>query len=286
MDGVVLKERILAMKARVDKTETELITQINNLSVLDSLWNEIDSYAEYIRLNKQDVVNFNVCGKKFTTSMETLLNIKDTFFYKLVTSKKVNLNNEIFINRDPKFFNLILDYLRRKSINLKRFNNEELQRFKFEAEYFELNDILNEIGDNTLEIELVGFEFSGPYMSGTTEIGSNNLDAVLERNLGSGGICANSPGFITFELNKEWEIDAVEVGGYTGNSSYWSYENGYGADIEVSTDKEKWTKIGTIPSGYGSNIATVRFERKKARWVRFKHNSLLGLGFVKFIPAK
>jgi hypothetical protein len=97
MDGVALKERILSMKTRVDKTENELISQMNNLSVLDTLWNEIDSYADYKRQNDNHIVNFNVCGKKYSTKIETLLNIKDTFFYKLVTSKKVNLNEEIFI---------------------------------------------------------------------------------------------------------------------------------------------------------------------------------------------
>ena len=285
MDGVALKERILSMKSRVDKTENELIAQMNNLSVLDSLWNEIDSYAEYMRQNENHIVNFNVCGKRFSTKVETLLNIKDTFFYKLVTSKKVNLKEEIFISRDPKFFSLILDYLRKKSINLKRFSKTELVRFRFEADYFELNDLVNEIGDNTLEVEIVGFEFSGPYMSGNIEIGTNKLEDVLDKNLYNGGICATSPGYIIFELNKEWEIESVEVGGYSGNTSYWSVENGYSASIELSTDKDKWTNVGTIPSGFGSNIATVRFSKKKAKWVRFKHNSLLGIGYVNFNKA-
>jgi hypothetical protein len=286
MDGVALKERILSMKTRVDKTENELISQMNNLSVLDTLWNEIDSYADYKRQNDNHIVNFNVCGKKYSTKIETLLNIKDTFFYKLVTSKKVNLNEEIFISRDPKYFNLVLDYLRKKSINLKRFNKDELARFKFEAEYYELNDIINEIGDITIEVEIVGFEFSGPYVSGTIEVGTNKLDDVMDRNLHNGGICANTPGFIIFELKKEYEIDSIEVGGYAGNTSYWSVENGYSANIEVSTDKDKWIQVGTIPSGFGSNIATVKIEKKKAKWVRFKYHSLLGIGFVQFNKTK
>jgi hypothetical protein len=286
MNGVALKERILSMKGRVDKTESELIAQMNNLSVLDSLWNEIDSYAEYMRRNENHIVNFNVCGKRYSTKVETLLNIKDTFFYKLVTSKKVNLKDEIFISRDPKMFSLILDYLRKKTINLKRFSKSELVRFRFEAEYFELNDIINEIGDNTQEIDIVGFEFSGPYMSGNVEIGTNKLEDVFDKNLYTGGICATSPGYIIFELNKEWEIESVEVGGYGGNTSYWSVENGYSATIEFSTDKDKWTNIGSIPSGFGSNIATVRLSsKKKAKWVRFKHNSLLGIGYVHFNKA-
>ena len=63
MDGSVLKERILEMKARVESTEKVLNSQIESLAGLESLWNEIDSYAEYMRTNQNHIVTFIVCGK-------------------------------------------------------------------------------------------------------------------------------------------------------------------------------------------------------------------------------
>jgi hypothetical protein len=285
MDGTALKERIIKMKERVDQVETELLAQISSLSLLEEKWTEIDSYAEHMRTTDNHIVKFNVCGKKFQTYIATLLNIKDTFFYKLVVSKKVNLKNEIFISRNPEWFAVILDYLRKKTLNLKRFNRHQLNELRFEAEYYELNDILNEMGDSYLEIEFVKLETSPPFFGNNAIVGTNNLDDISDRNLAKGGIVANTPGKIWIEFNKEWEVDGLEVGGYTGNASYWSYDNGAGSKIELSVDNNKWEQVGTIPSGYGSNIAKLNFTKQKAKYIRFTSSSYIGIGYLKMNKA-
>jgi hypothetical protein len=286
MDGNALKERIMKLKERVDGVETVLLGQIADLSLLESRWNEIDSYAEQVRTGEQHLVTFNVCGKRFQTYIATLVNIKDTFFYKLVVSRKVDLKKPIFLTRSPEWFSIIFDYLRKKSLDIKRFSKKQLNELRFEAEYYELNDILTEMGDSYLDVEFVRLETSGAYFANNAIVGANTLDDLGDRNLAKGGIIAASPGKILIELNKVWEVDSLEIGGYSGNPSYWSCDNGYGATIELSEDNKTWSNIGTIPYGYGSNIQRVSFSKQKALYIKFTYSSYIGIGFLKLHQAK
>ena len=94
------------------------------------------------------------------------------------------------------------------------------------------------------------------------------------------GICANSPGWIVIELNQEWEFDTIMVGGWKGNSTLWYADNGAGAQILTSTDKTNWKSVGTIPYGYGNNIATVKLTKSSARYIKFNCNSYVGIGYL------
>jgi hypothetical protein len=73
----------------------------------------------------------------------------------------------------------------------------------------------------------------------------------------------------------------MDIGGYAGNTSLWSSENGAYASIKVSTDKLNWTQVGTIPSGYGSAIKTVTFGTVSALFIKFEYTSYLGIGYLK-----
>src|SRR5574343_261602 len=95
---------------------------------------------EIIKIN-DDIIRFDVGGKKFATRKSTLLSVKDTLFYKIVVTEKLNLKEEIFIDRSPKFFGYILDYLRYHTINYSRFKGKEIEELKLEAEYYDLFEI-------------------------------------------------------------------------------------------------------------------------------------------------
>ncbi|CAJ0938404.1 unnamed protein product, partial [Mesorhabditis belari] len=93
-----------------------------------------------------DIINFNVGGKKFSTFRKTFP--KDTPFYKwFVTGTKevpfVVRENEFFIDRDPKTFSVILNYFRLKTAGqlweacLPK-DPDRLALLTQEAEYFNL----------------------------------------------------------------------------------------------------------------------------------------------------
>lgn len=67
---------------------------------------EID---QLIRNQNENVIRLNFGGNRFVTKIETLLSIKDTLLYKIVVSKKFNLQDELFFEWNPKIFEIIID---------------------------------------------------------------------------------------------------------------------------------------------------------------------------------
>jgi len=130
----------------------------------------------------------------------------------------------------------------------------------------------------------VSFEYSGAYSYNGQTAGGGKVSDLRKRDLTS-GICSTSPGWIIIELNANWEFDEMEVGGWTGNSTLWYNANGSGASIQTSSDKTNWKTVGTIPTNYGSAIQKVKLTLSSGKYVRFNHNSYLGLGFVVEVGA-
>ncbi|KAF5303642.1 hypothetical protein FQA39_LY09889 [Lamprigera yunnana] len=83
-----------------------------------------------------DILHLNVGGKRFSTSLQTLTWIPDTFFTALLNGRIPTLRDEkgaVFIDRDPKLFSVILNYLRTREIELK---DIEIKTLRHEAEYY------------------------------------------------------------------------------------------------------------------------------------------------------
>jgi hypothetical protein len=70
-----------------------------------------------------DIINLNVGGQRFSTSRQTLTWIPDSFFTAML-SGLISTNRDeqgyIFIDRDPKLFSIILNYLRTKELGKKK----------------------------------------------------------------------------------------------------------------------------------------------------------------------
>lgn len=289
----VLKDKLLAVKNKVEKLHDDIELQVNELDSKEEKWKELDQIAEEFlnsenknKINGNTLVKFNVSGKKFITKVETLLSIKDTLFYKIIISEKFDLTKEIFFDRSPRFFSVILDYIRYKKIYYQRFSKEEIDDIKIEADYFEVSDISDYLCSNVKDLEIIRFEFSGPFIYSGTAVGTNNINDINDKKCLK-GICTTVNGFITFELNAEWKLEGLEIGGYRGNPNSFAPENGNGANILVSVNKLHWITVGIIPSGYGSVIKTVKFNNvHSAKYIKFQHHNYLGIGYLKLIPKK
>ncbi|KAF4532204.1 hypothetical protein B566_EDAN002267 [Ephemera danica] len=88
-----------------------------------------------------DIVHLNVGGTRFSTSRQTLLCVPDSFFTSLLCGRISSVRDEmgyIFIDRDPKLFSTILNYLRTRDID---FNNCDIQALRHEAEYYGLGPL-------------------------------------------------------------------------------------------------------------------------------------------------
>ncbi|CAF1464475.1 unnamed protein product [Adineta steineri] len=94
------------------------------------------------------MVILNVGGEKYTTSVDTLTRIKDTFFTALLSNQweleRDPVDKSIFIDRNGKIFTYILEYLRTNLV-LNNVMKDEILRYSLliEAEYFRLHTLID-----------------------------------------------------------------------------------------------------------------------------------------------
>jgi hypothetical protein len=145
-----LKKDLLNTILNLENLTLKFENEIKELQRRESEWDEVNQKTEKF-LNKNiknyPVIKINVGGKLFATKLETLLSVKNTLFFKLILCEKFDLTKEIFIDRSPRFFSVILDYLRYKKISFERFSETELIDLKYEADFYEIgtiSDYLNE----------------------------------------------------------------------------------------------------------------------------------------------
>jgi hypothetical protein len=277
-----LKDKLLKVKTKLENITKGLEDKITDLGEKNTKWKEMDKLAEEIlSTNCDQVVWFNICGKKFATKLDTLLTTKDTLFYKLILSNKFDLSKELFFDRNPRFFSILLDYLRYKKFDIKRFTKDEIEDIRIEANYFEITEILDVLEDNSLVLDFVSIEHSGIQFSKNekTEV---ILKHLKDRDM-SKGICVASPGYILLELRNEIEFNEIEIGGYRGNVQQFSPDNGAGASIEAGMSKDELRTVGTVPYGFGSAITPIKCSKTNARFIRIKSNGQMGLSYLNLL---
>jgi hypothetical protein len=280
----MIKEDLENLKHQLEAIEQNLQGNMSLLTEREEKFVKLDKAAKEIMETKsEEIVRLNIGGRKFSTTIKTLMSISDTLFYKIIITKCLDLKKEIFIDRNPDVFPYLLDYLRYKKINYSKFSFEELVQLKEEAEYFEILPVEQYLEDIAKEKNIVGLEVSAFYQEGSNPVGSRDYKVLSDRNLTT-GICTTYIGWFMVELNTEHWIEEFEIGGFTGKSD-WINSAGYGAgaNIFTSTDKKTWTNVGTLPSNFGQMIIKHKIQKSKARWVKFEGSVYFGIGFLKFL---
>jgi hypothetical protein len=282
----LLKQELNNLKKKLEEIELELEEKGKEITIREEKWNQMEKQVdEIIEKNLEDIVKFNVGGKKFATRKESLLRSKDSLFHKIAVSGRFDFTKEIFFDRSPKVFPIILDYLRGNEIIYTGFSREEAEELLLEAEYYELTEVVDIMQQRMKEIDFVQFESNGIFTYNLTAVGTNKVEDLKDSS-GNKGICTISPGWITIELNNQWEFDEIEIKGYCGNSTAWYPGNGSGAQIMTSVDKINWKTVGSIPGNFGASIQTVKLTKSLARYIKFSYSSYLGIGYLKIKKLK
>lgn len=91
------------------------------------------------KLAKSKIV-LNVGGKRFEVSKDTLMSYEGSFFYSMLRSEQFlpDENGEYFIDRNPKFFSIILDYLRTGKLFAKDFSENSMEMLKEEFNFYQI----------------------------------------------------------------------------------------------------------------------------------------------------
>ncbi len=83
-----------------------------------------------------DIINLNVGGTRFSTSRQTLSSPHESFFTSILSGRIPSCRDEtgaLFIDRDPKLFSIILQFLRTKELDL---NGVDVSVLRNEAEFY------------------------------------------------------------------------------------------------------------------------------------------------------
>lgn len=281
------KRDILELKSAILDLESRFNFASKEIEARELRWKNCEKKLMDLQKMNEGFVTLNVGGTKFTVSMHILRMKKGTLFYKQILRKEISNGKEIFYDRDPQFFHYILNFLRTGKIDTKKLSDEEKEDLLAEAQFFEVNYIIETLRATVAEVEFTKYEFSGEFKSGDVLIGTNNIKDLKDKTLMK-GIVANTPGVITLTLSRDVEFEEIVIGGYNGNSTAWFVGNGRGAQILTSMDNSRWTNVGTIPPEFGHVISSVKLTKSKGRYLRFSHTDYIGIGYleVKDIQAK
>jgi len=272
-----IQDDLSGLKSKLENIEGEFDSKLKEVENKEAQFKKIEQQIEELISKKDSVVKLNIGGRVYQTRISTLLSIKDTLFAKIVSNSLENNEplTELFFDRSFDHFDVIIDFLRTKQFNPCGMSKSDIDELKEEVEYYGINEINDILAEIQKEVEFVGFESSGKYSTA----GTHKVEDLKDRSLMK-GICVQSPYYITIELNFEHEFDSIDIGGYNGNTGLWYPGNGSNATILTSKNKSDWTEVGKIPSNFSSSIQNISLKRTTAKYIKFQHNSYLGIGFL------
>jgi len=127
------------------KMNIDLGNKLANVSNEEKEWKNVK--VKLATTSLKGMVTLNVGGEKYTTSVDTLTRIKDTFFTALFSQQwELEQNPDdksIFIDRNGKIFTYILEYLRTDIIPNNVMRDETLlHSILIEAQYIHLQKLL------------------------------------------------------------------------------------------------------------------------------------------------
>uniref|UniRef100_A0A2R5LAI4 BTB/POZ domain-containing protein KCTD3 n=1 Tax=Ornithodoros turicata TaxID=34597 RepID=A0A2R5LAI4_9ACAR len=92
-----------------------------------------------------DIIHLNVGGTRFATSRQTLTWVPDSFFTSMLSGRISSLRDEtgaIFVDRDPKLFSIILNFMRTKDIEFK---GVDINVLRHEAEFYGVTPLVKRL---------------------------------------------------------------------------------------------------------------------------------------------
>lgn len=277
---LTLKEELSKLKTRLETIDFQITSQTNEINSREENMNKTDKTLSFIENSQGDRLKLNVGGTIFTTSLYTINQIPNSLLSRLINTGRIDIKEEIFIDRSPRVFSQILDFYRYSKIDYVNLTKEERILLKDDAEYYNITEISMYLNEILKEPEIVTGE-KEDYIVNDCIIGNNDYKRLnLKEN--QEGIC--SKGNVFLELNAEYDLISLVIRGYDGNNENWFNENGAGSKIYLSTDNKTWKECGKVPSGFGKEEKEVEFKKGvKGRYVKIVSKTYVGLSYLRFI---
>ena len=141
---------------------TEELTLPVGANFLQELKKEAEFYRiqgliDEINKSVRSVVKLNVGGHYFTTSLQTLTKDPNSMLGTMFSGKhdtRAGEDSAVFIDRDGTHFRFILNFLRTGKLTLPE-GATALAEFKEEADFYQIQGILDELDDTKLKSEIL-----------------------------------------------------------------------------------------------------------------------------------
>ncbi|EFC46678.1 predicted protein [Naegleria gruberi] len=148
-----LKEELNTITTLFEQLHAKANEKIALLEKKEKEWKIRQDQIEENIKKCPDKVILNIGGKTFASTKDTLLSKKDSFFYAMLSSGNwlPDQDGTYFIDRDPKYFRYLLNYLRTgERPDLSELSKVKLKELQKEANFYCLDDMFG--NDSSLEI--------------------------------------------------------------------------------------------------------------------------------------
>jgi len=170
-------------------------------------------------------ITLDVGGKKFSSAKSTLLRFEGTYFHAMLSSDhwQPDEDGSYFIDRNPKYFGLILDYLRTGELNMKNLELHEVEQLEKDFDYFQLK-FPSPLDSNVLSFQLqqILIEWLGNQKRTLKLLYQGSRDGYRATNFHQK--CENKGATITIIKSSSGHL----FGGYTSQS--WDSSGNYKSD--------------------------------------------------------
>eukprot|EP01080_Neovahlkampfia_damariscottae_P006838 gene6838-11000_t len=125
-------------KNKMDLIKEEVIIQLKEIE---------DQKIKIEKLYDCQIIELNVGGKYFTTSIETIQTDEDSMLYAMFSGKyplQVDKTGKVFIDRDDTHFRKILNYLR-TGVLITPLSSIDAKELLLEAEFYNLKNLIRDI---------------------------------------------------------------------------------------------------------------------------------------------
>ncbi len=131
----------------------------------------------------KDIIKFNVGGQKFATSRDNLLRERSFFTGLLSSNFHVDRDEEgnIFIDRNPTYFQTILDYFRGLELDLEEWSEKERKKLMEEVKFYEIGSLIGLLKPKVPEQSL---QFLPEFVTPRIILSNNNTSLTVSNGIG------------------------------------------------------------------------------------------------------
>jgi len=118
----------------------EIKEKLDELDDKQKKWTGLEKIMTENAEKAKNKIKLDVGGKSFATVKDTLLKYENTYFHTMLSSGKWQPDDDgcYFIDRNPQYFDVILDYMRTGEISLEHWNAKDLAALQKELDYYQI----------------------------------------------------------------------------------------------------------------------------------------------------